>query len=186
MKNRKSAHEEGTSLKLKTAPINTVYGLLEREHKTTFHKLNQLYEVLRKLRYEGKLKLGKNIAEINEIVDYFKQELDGHMRDEEKILFPFLQKHIPRLEPMIYLLLSEHEDFRNSIGNLKAALYRARAGASVKPNLIDEIGSQGTYLICLLRSHMWAESHSLYKVADKELRLSEKRKLIKQIHVKGR
>jgi hemerythrin-like domain-containing protein len=168
-------------MKLKTIPPKTIYGLLEKGHKTTFEKLDQFYEVLRKLRYEGKMNVGKNIAEINELIDYFKQELDGHMRDEEKILFPFLQAHIPRLEPMVYLLLSEHEDFRNSLNNLKTNLNELKKHVLFKSDLVDKICDQGNYLICLLRSHMWVESHSLYKAADKELHASERQKLIKLI-----
>ena len=168
-------------LKLKKKHPKTIFGILEKDHKMTFQKLNQFYEVLRKLRNEGKLTLGKNLSEASEFVVYFKKELDGHMRDEERILFPFLQMHIPRLEPMIYLLLSEHEDFRRSLGNLKMLLGKFKKNAAIKLSAIDEICEQGTYLICLLRSHMWVESHSFYKAADKELRLSEKRKLIRQI-----
>ena len=146
-----------------------------------FQKLDQFYEVLRKLRYEGKPALGKNIAKTIELVDHFKRELHGHMRDEEKILFPFLKTHIPRLEPMVYLLLSEHEDFRNSLKCLKASLSEFKSRESVKPGAIDKICEQGTYLICFLRSHMWVESHRLYKPADKEVHLSEKWKLTRLI-----
>ena len=159
----------------------TIFGILEKDHKTTSQKLNQFYGVLKKLRYEGKLTLGQNLTEADRLVTYFKRELDGHMRDEEQILFPFLQIHVPRLGPMIYLLLSEHEDFRNSIKDLKTALGEFKRRKAFKPSTLDRICEQGTYLICLLRSHMSVESNSLYRVADKELRLSEKRKLIKQI-----
>ena len=159
----------------------TIFGVLEKDHQTTFQKINQFYEVLRKLRHEGKLTLGQNLTETSRLVVYFKKEFDDHMRKEEKILFPFLRTHIPRLEPMVYLLLSEHEDFRNSIGNLKTALGEFKKREAPKPASLDKICEQGTYLICLLRSHMWVESHSLYRAADKELRLSEKRKLIRQI-----
>jgi len=168
-------------LELKKKHRKTIFGILEKDHKTTLQKLNRFYEVLRKLRYEGKLALGKNLSEVNVFVSYFKRELDGHMHDEEKILFPFLQTHIPRLEPMIYLLLSEHDDFRNSLKSLRASLSEFKRYKSIKPDTIDKICEQGTYLICLLRSHMWVESHSLYRAADKELRLSEKQKLIRQI-----
>ncbi len=161
--------------------MKSIFGLLEKDHKKTFQNLDLFYEVLRKLRFEGKQNLGKNLKEIRRLVVYFKRELNGHMKKEERTLFPFLQTHIPRLESMVYLLLSEHEDFRNSLGNLKVALDGFKSRAAVKPGLIDKICEQGTYLICLLRSHMWVESHSLYKAADKELRLSERRKLIKQI-----
>ena len=161
----------------------TILGILEKDHETTFQKLNQFYEVLKKIRCEGKLTLGQNLTEANKLIIYFKRELDDHMRDEEKILFPFLQTHVPRLEPMIYLLLSEHEDFRNNIKSLRMALTEFKKHELIKPGTLDKICEQGTYLICLLRSHMSVEGNSLYKVADKELRLSEKRKLIRQIEV---
>ena len=173
--------EEGTALKLKKKHPKTIFGILEKDHKPTFQKLNQFYKVLKKLRYEGKLTLGQNLNEAIKLVTYFKRELDGHMRDEEKILFPFLQTHVPRLEPIIYLLLSEHEDFRNSIKDLKMALSEFKKHELVKPGILDKICEQGTYLICLLRSHMSVESNSLYRVADKELRLGEKRKLMRLI-----
>lgn len=159
----------------------TIYGLLEKDHKTTFQKLNRFHEVLTNLRYEGKMSLGKNLSEANRLVGYFKKELDGHMRDEERILFPFLQTHIPRLEPMVYLLLSEHEDFRHCLERLRKPLRAFQKNESIKPGAIDKVCDDGAYLICLLRSHMWVESHGLYKVADKELKPIEKRELIKQI-----
>ena len=168
-------------MNLKNKRPKTIFGILEKDHKPTLQKLNQFYEVLRKLRCEGKLTLGQNLAEAGELIAYFKKELYGHMRDEEKILFPFLQAHVPRLGPMIYLLLSEHEDFRNSIKNLRLALSKFKKHKTLKLGTLDKICEQGTYLICLLRSHMSVESNSLYRVADKELRLNEKRKLIRQI-----
>ena len=176
---------KGRGMKLKTKARKTIFALMEKDHQTTFQRLNEFYDVLRKLRYEGKLNVGKNLAEVNTLVSYFKQELDGHMRGEEKILFPFLQTHIPRLEPMVYLLLSEHEDFRHSLENLKTALQNCKHQAA-DPILIDKICEQGTYLICLLRSHMWVESHSLYKAADKELHVREKQELIKHIEGQSR
>ena len=166
---------------LKNKRSHTIFGILEKDHKTTLRKLDQFYEILKKLRYEGKLMLGQNLTQADRLVTYFKKELDHHMRDEEKILFPFLRAHVPRLEPMVYLLLSEHEDFRSSIKDLKIALRELKIHASVKHSTLDKICEQGTYLICLLRSHMSVESSSLYRVADKELHPSEKRKLILKI-----
>jgi hemerythrin-like domain-containing protein len=107
--------------------------------------------------------------------------MEGHMKDEERTLFPFLRVHIPRLEPMVYLLLSEHEDFRNCLQGLKKSIRQAKKGGASTAVNIERICEQGTYFICMLRSHMWVESHSLHRAADKELRLSEKKKLIQQI-----
>ena len=168
---------------LSTASVRSksIFSILEKDHKRTFRNLNRFYEVLRNLRFEGKKNLGKNIGEIRKLISYFRREIEAHMREEEKILFPFLRTHVPRLETMIWLLLSEHEDFRNCLRQLRLSLSEFGKTGSDKDRLIHGLHEQGTYLVCLLRSHMWVESHSLYKVADKELRLSERRKLIKQI-----
>ncbi len=168
-------------MRVNRARPKTIFALLENDHNETLQKLCQFEEVLGKLRYEGKVHFGKNMAEISSLIAYFKRELCAHMRDEEKTLFPYLQVHIPKLDPMINLLLSEHEDLRNSLVFLKTALKKRKKHFLAKRGLIDKICYQGTYLVCLLRNHMRVESRGLYKAADKELRTSEKRNLIKQI-----
>ncbi len=159
----------------------SIFTILEKDHKKTFQNLDLFYEVLRKLRFEGKQNLGKNLKEIRGLVAYFKRELNGHMKEEEKTLFPFLQSYIPRLEPMICLLLSEHQDFRNSLREMRLSLLEFNKAGRDKTELIHKIEEQGTYLVCLLRSHMQVETQSLYRVADKELHPSEKKRLIDQM-----
>ena len=162
-----------------------IYELFEEDHRTTFQNLSRFYDVLGNLRHEGKMQWGKNVSEIRGLTAYFKKELNGHMKEEEKTLFPFLRTHIPRLEPMVCLLLSEHEDFRHSLEILSASLNEFFKNGSLRPGSIDRIYEQGTYLICLLRSHMQVESTSLYKAADEELRPAEKKALIDQMKQNG-
>lgn len=159
----------------------TVYGLLEKDHKTTFKNLNLFYETLGKLRQEGKAGARRNLAQIGRLATFFQREIDGHMKEEERTLFPFLQSHIPRLEPMIYLLRSEHDDFRHCLKTLKKVLAKCPARKGPGPVVMETLQDCGTYLTCLMRSHMWCESHSLYKAADEELRPSEKKELIREI-----
>lgn len=168
-------------MKLKTRAAKSIFGILEKEHKTTLDRIDEFYDALKRLRYEGKLNLGRNLAEVRGLATYFRKELDGHMREEERVLFPFLRTHIPRLEPLVALLLSEHDDFRGSLEGLEAALEDFKRHEFMKSSLIEKICEHGTYLICLLRSHMWVESHNLYKAADRELRPDEKKSLILRI-----
>ena len=165
----------------KNRPSKTIYGFLEKDHKISFEKLNRFYEVLKKIRYEGRPSQPRNVAEIRGLVKYFREELGDHMKQEERVLFPFLRSYIPRLEPMVYLLLSEHEDFRHHLEFLRKVLGKSGKDGFMGPRVIDQISEQGTYLTCLLRSHLWVESHSLYRAADKELRPGEKKKLMSQI-----
>ena len=158
---------------------NTIYGILEKDHKATFENINHFYALLEKLRYEGKSALGRNLAEANKAVAFFSREIISHMREEEKVLFPFIRTHIPRLEPMVCLLLSEHDDFRHCLKGLKKILQVCRNRHSM--DAVHTLCERGTYLVCLLRSHMWCESHSLYKAADNELKPDEKKRLVHMI-----
>ena len=81
---------------------------------------------------------------------------------------------------MVWLLLSENQDFRNNLKELRLSLLEFNKAGRNKTELIHKIGEQGTYLVCLLRSHMQIETQILYRVADKELRPSEKKRLIDQ------
>ena len=163
----------------------SVFASLEKDHEETFKNLNGFYEALQNLRFEGKQSMGKNMSEVQKLAGYFKGRIKEHMREEERVLFPFLKSHIPRLEPMIFLLLSEHEDFRNSLRDLAHVLTEFKKPGRNKERLIHGLSEKGTYLIFLLRSHMRVESLSLYRVADKELNRSEKKQLIKQLKTGG-
>ena len=137
--------------------------------------------MLTRLRFEGKQQLGKNLRETGELLGFFQKEVQDHMRLEEKVLFPFLRAHIPRFEPMIYLLLSEHADFRNSLKELKNDFSKMKRFAGYPDKAIRNMTEHGKYFICLCRNHQWAESESLYKVAIKELQPAEKRLLVERM-----
>ncbi len=160
--------------------MKSIFAILKKDHKKNFQNLDLFYEALRKLRFEGKHNVRENLREIRGLVAYFKRGLNGHMKEEERTLFPFLQSYIPRLEPMVWLLLSENQDFRNNLKELRLSLLEFNKAGRNKTELIHKIGEQGTYLVCLLRSHMQIETQILYRVADKELRPSEKKRLIDQ------
>ncbi len=152
--------------------------MFERDHRQTARDLNQFYSVLEKLRFEGKQNLSKNLKHAQEFVSNFKKDFESHMIEEEKILFPFLARHIPKLKPMIGLLNSEHSDFRDSMNKLKSSLSKAQKPAADRAFLIYKINEQFTYLICFLRGHMQVETQVLYRIAEDELRPDEKKQLI--------
>ena len=158
----------------------SIYGTFEKNHGQTLKELDRLYEFLKRLHYEGKPQRGKNCKEIAAMLSRFEKEITEHLREEEKVLFPFLEKHVPMLQSFIYLLLSEHEDFRNSLEEMKRSLKSLKYGVDASVT-VHRIYQRGIYFICLLRSHMWVESQNLYKTADKELKPEEKRQLIRLV-----
>lgn len=158
-------------------PIS-IFDAFECDQKVAFKKLNDLYDVLQRLRYEGKIQTGKNSRELSRLLVFFKEDLIAHIREEEKVLFPFLKTHIPKLEPVIRLLLSEHEDCRETLKELLRSYHQFETSRGRKPGVVHQIYEQGIYFICLVRSHLWVESQNLYKVADRELHVAEKKRIV--------
>lgn len=173
------------TLEAKSAPRTEE--LFGDDHSEILRQAVGLVEVLQHLQYEGKASLGKNLREARDIVQYFDHEVMEHMQKEEEILFPFLASHLPKLEPLISLLRSEHADFRNSLRQFAAWLEDlAEAGDGTdRHHLIEKLKEVGSYLMYLLQGHHNEESEILYKVADRELRAEEKNRLAKQLYRTG-
>ena len=149
----------------------------------SLERAERLQEILRNLRYEGKASLGRNLREAEEVRGFFNEELNHYVRFEEEVVFPFLKTHLPRLEPMIWFLQAEHQDFRLNLETFKTRLEELAGSKNEMARLrvLEKIQETGTYLIYLLRNHVRAENEYLYRVADRELRSEEKNRLIRQI-----
>lgn len=163
--------------------LSRLEALLGEDHIETLAKAGHLQKILLHLQYEGKAARGKNLKQIDAVLRFFKHEVNGHMREEEKVIFPYLRRHVPRLEPLLSLLVSEHREFRRKI-RILAFLGTRLAG----PNLhfdgtraIEKLKETGNYLVCLLKGHLQEESEILYRVADRELRVNEKERLVKKV-----
>ena len=156
---------------------------LEKIHHTADENLKDLKEILTNIRYEGKAALGKNLKAAAKVFDFLNGDLRSHIETEENALFPFLEKHIPKLEPIIRLLCSEHEDFRKSLQGFECALRELsdEKSGQERGKSLEKLNEQGTYLIYLLRNHIQAEAEGVYKVADRELKLKEKIELTKRM-----
>ena len=167
----------------KQADPKKVADLLEESHANIINKTNRLNDILTNLRYEGKSSLGRNLKEAREILNCFNQELLPHIKLEDETLFPFLETYIPKLESVIHLLKAEHEDFKMNLRSFEFSLKEiARDNSDPKrAKTIEKIREKGIYLIYLLRNHIQAESESVYKLIDQELRPSEKKELEKRL-----
>lgn len=107
----------------------------------------------------------KNIGG-NRILNFFQEKIMPHIEVEESVIFPFLEMHVPKLEPPISLLKGEHEDFKTNAKNY-SQICQKRSKAT-----FEEIVAAETYLIYLVRNHLHAEQ-MIYQIAKKELQLTE-------------
>lgn len=152
---------------------------LEKEHAKALKYAENLSGVMTRFHYEGKASFGKNMKMAQDVGDYFSAFVIKHMEFEEKSLFPFLENHIPRLEPVIQLLVCEHNDFREKLSQFNKALEKLnkRKSEPIDWKKVPSLIESGTYLVHLLRQHATAERTSFYKAVDKCLREDEKKEL---------
>lgn len=152
---------------------------LEKEHTKALKHAENLSGIMTRFHYEGKASFGKNMKMAQDVGDYFSAFVLKHMEFEEKSLFPYLESHIPRLEPVIQLLVNEHDDFRDKLSQFNKALGKLhkRKSEPIDWKKVPFLIESGTYLVHLLRQHTTAERTGFYNAIDKYLREDEKKEL---------
>jgi hemerythrin-like domain-containing protein len=158
--------------------------LIEKDHEAALHEAEQLEEALSHLTYEGKASFGKNLKRTNTVIKFLDDEVLNHLSREEKVLFPFLEKHFPRLRSALGVLKVEHLEFKKNLSLLHAyidELTDVPLGPK-RAELIDKIRRCGTYLACLLKHHVQTENKGIYRVIAKELKENEKKVLLSKVH----
>ena len=99
----------------KDITVKGVVAFFEKEYHDVLSKLDELYEATKNLQFEGKVFSRKNIKTIEKITKYLKTKLVQHVTLDEKIIFPFLEVHIPKLEPVLHLLRAERNEFETNL-----------------------------------------------------------------------
>ena len=155
-----------------------ILSIFDSEEEKLLRQTDRLEEAMNHLRYEGKVFRGKNLKAANLIVEGIEARLKRHQTLQEKIVFPFLQAHIPKRETMIRFLFSDHKDIEKSNERLRLSLRKLSKNQSSEDVKAQQLG---TYLICLLRHHVELEKESIHKVIKTELRKDEKREVENKI-----
>lgn len=145
-------------------------------------RTTSLGEILTLMRFEGKASEGKNLRRACDVFDSFDKELVRHMALEDKVIFSFIEQHVPKFDSLIYLLRSEHQDISRHLKNFKKILSGLRkTKKAAHSQKMAELQESGTYLIYLLKNHIQAECDSLYYAVDRYLKKEEKEQLRSRI-----
>lgn len=161
-----------------------IIDLVEGDSGETIEETRRLQRILTNLCYEGKPSLGRNLKQARQALALFSRDLMEHMDFEEKVTFPYLGTHVPKLELLISLLCSEHDEFRRNLRSLDFWLKELaeKEDGRNRMTVLEKVKELGTFLAYLLQNHLLEESEILYRVADQELRPDEKRQLVKRIN----
>ena len=112
-------------------------------------------------------------------LEFFREFADGcHHVKEEKVLFPALEEHgIPVEGGPLGMMLAEHEQGREHVRSMVAALNQLQAGkAAAHESLVTHAASYTT----LLREHIQKEYDNLFRMADEVVPESDQKELLKR------
>jgi hypothetical protein len=107
------------------------------------------------------------------------EAVTGRRLSEERILFPLIERHIPKLSSLLKVLHGEHAEFRQLLRRLgrKTRLLMNGARPSARTELLDQVYEDGLYFIYLMRNHFQAEANGVYREAKRILKPKERVKL---------
>ena len=156
---------------------------LQLRHQEVISKADELHEALSNLTYEGKPSFGKNIMKIEESIEFFREKLFPHMDFDETVIFPFIERHIPKYEQTIRFLIAEHRELRDNFESFESLCTKLKERKSDinRRKIIDKLRDKGIYLFCVIRNHLQGENESIYKAAQAQLRESEKKELLSKV-----
>lgn len=157
--------------------------VLERKDREILKLLDRFQDSLTHLSYEGKPLLGRNLRRAREEAGHLEQKLSEIFKVEDGVVFPFTEKHIPKLEPVIHVLESDHKNLREQCKNFDRRTRRLflLKNSSGKGKLFREIKEGGAYMICFVRHHLETKRVLIYKSVKRYLKEDEAGTFSRQI-----
>jgi hemerythrin-like domain-containing protein len=158
-------------------------GSFIQSHLRGLKKFDFFHKVLTNFRYEGLASLGKNIKAAEEVLEFFREEIVEHLALEEEVIFPYLERHIPRLGLAIRHVRAEHKDFKKNLKQFEGLLSKIPRLKGYRPRaeVIGKIEWVGIHLLCYLKNHLKMENVSVYRAIGSELKEKEIKELARQI-----
>ncbi len=136
--------------------------ILSNDHKVVLEKLNVMEKTINNLKSPDSKKI------FSDLKVFFKKEVDLHFAKEEEVLFPEMEKFIPRDGGPTGVMLMEHEDLNKYKDDfMKGVDLLSKNGNSKEAEKL--ITENGINYINLLREHIYKEDNMLFMMADMHL-----------------
>lgn len=156
---------------------------LETDHTEILEKIDQLKGAMVNLRFEGKVSYGKNLKVVEELLTILDSKFLKRLQLMEGILYPFIESHIPKLDPVLRLLKAENKELKVNLEVMIFLLDQIKAEKidMNQAKFIEQLKDKVTYLMYLLHNHFEVEAASVYKVIKEDLHEDEKDLLLKKM-----
>lgn len=142
---------------------------MHQGHDLTLEKLAQLEKIA------GELQEGKTSPDfwqkLEGLTGYFNTELEGHFKQEERVLFPVMEKIIGRAG-FIHAMLDEHQSLWRAFETLEERIEtdkRLRQNDRMLAIDLRPLEQVVTHIVTFLRSHITKEESSFFPLVEKSL-----------------
>ena len=133
--------------------------ILRNEHNIVLKVLNSLETDLE----------ARNISQAKKSIELLEKEFNRHsLNKEEKVLFPEIEKFMPRENGPTGMMIIEHKDLTESIKKFKQI------------NNSENLNETGSYIINLLREHIDKENNMLFMMAEMHLDDKQKKSILER------
>ncbi len=142
-------------------------------------KTRELSGILVNLRYEGTASNGKNLKQARQIFRELRRTFHEHSQIEDQRVFPFLKKHIPKVESLTEILELEHEYLCDLIEKFEKDFtqFTEEKNQLKRARIVLEMQKRGLYLNFLLQGHVHLEIQNLYQTVNRLLKPGERKEL---------
>lgn len=143
----------------------------------------ELERALTRLRYEGKVSFRRNVHDTLNVL----RRLDGHAHEhtelQERVIFPYVTRRMPRLGPLTRLFSHEHQDLRRGIRHLRRALrgLESRGSTAARGQRIARLFQEGSELALAMRLHEEGERAAFLQRAWDHFRPDEKKEFLDRV-----
>lgn len=148
---------------------------LKNEHQGVSLMLNILDAVC------GRLAAGEKVESrhLQQIVEFLQIFVDKcHHGKEEDVLFPAMEEaRVPKENGPLGVMLREHENGRDWVRQMKAAVEQYAAGDAAQS---EQIAEAARNYMAFLRPHIEKEDNVLYAMADSVLSAEQQDKLFEE------
>lgn len=156
---------------------------LLNEHRDIERLLDRLVAVLEakaaKIRW-----MSSDREELRGLLDSCREVIDCHMRREEEVLFPALEKFLPREEGPLSVLRHEHATLRSNFLRFRQSQEALERGGH-QALKIEDLLSSGRATIQVLRDHIYKEDAVFFPLIARLLPLELDRALAAQMEAIG-
>ncbi len=143
--------------------------ILKEGHKSALDKLSQLELIAEELK-EGKAG-PDTLQKLEELSSFFNNEVEAHFKQEERVLFPVMEKFIGRAG-FIQAMLEEHQSFWKAIDALNEKIElctQLRMEGKAETQEVRSISQIASHIAAYLRSHINKEEKSFFPLVETSL-----------------